>query len=265
MCGTCGCNKPEHSSEAAHSHDEHHHHHGDVSHEHHQHEHSGDTRLINLELDILAHNNAHAAENREWLNKRGVVAINIMSSPGSGKTTLLEKTLSKIGDKYKTAVIVGDQKTDLDAKRLQMSGCNVVQIETGELCHLDAAKVGAYFDKVVSNETKLLIIENIGNLICPASFDLGEHKRVTLLSVTEGEDKPLKYPAMFSRSDVVLLTKSDLLPHLDYSIEVCQERIHSLTPQAEVIVLSSSSGSNFDLWLDYLSRLVEEGSHTSSR
>lgn len=243
MCGTCGCGKNDSHHHHEHNTHEHDHH----AHDHH-HEHSHDHRLLELEANILAHNDQHAASNRRYLDSRKVRAFNLMSSPGSGKTSLLEKTLSALSAQIKVAVIVGDQRTELDADRLRCLGGTVSQIETGEMCHLDAVRVGDFLEKVIEDDTRLLFIENVGNLICPAVFNLGEHLKVALLSVTEGEDKPLKYPAMFSAVDMVILTKIDLLPYLDFDMAKCRSYLSQLAPRARIIELSSKTGEGLEGW-----------------
>ena len=242
MCGTCGCGK---NGVHEHQHD------GEMT-DHHHHAHTPNSRLLELEAHILAHNNEHAASNQRYLDSRNVRAFNLMSSPGSGKTALLEKTLGELLPEIGASVIVGDQRTDLDAERLRRFGGAVCQIETGEMCHLDAARVGAYLPKVIDVATRVLFIENVGNLICPAAFNLGEHLKVALLSVTEGEDKPLKYPAMFSLVDLVIITKIDLLPHLEFDLGKCRKHLIQLAPRAQIIALSSKSGEGFDSWLGFV-------------
>ncbi|NCC51709.1 MAG: hydrogenase accessory protein HypB, partial [Spartobacteria bacterium] len=225
MCLECGCGEANaakehhhdghvhtHADGTTHSHSHHHHDHDHVhdhDHEHHDHEHTREPtrKTIELEQNILAQNDAIAAENRAWLAERQVIAVNLISSPGTGKTLLLEKTLERLRDHVACAVIAGDQQTDNDARRLQGKGARVVQIETQSACHLDAQRVKSVLPEVVTKDTRLLFIENVGNLVCPAAFDLGEHFKIALLSTTEGEDKPLKYPALFAAAQVVILTK----------------------------------------------------------
>jgi len=210
MCEDCGCGL----ANATHSHPHDHHHHGDHSHSHdhdhdHEHPHTHDDagRTIMLEQKILSKNDEIADRNRAWLEERGVVTINIISSPGSGKTYLLERTLERLRGEIGCAVITGDQQTDNDAKRLEGKGAVVKQIETISSCHLDAEQVSRLLPETIDDETRILFIENVGNLVCPSAFDLGEQFKIALLSTTEGEDKPVKYPSLFTQAPVVVLTK----------------------------------------------------------
>ena len=252
MCETCGCgnsegfkihdphHNPDHKSDHIHDHDhkhdhendhghihshEHHHEHNDgVSHSHshvhddgHQHEHNhSHHKVINLNVDILAGNNITAAMNRRFFEGRKVLCLNMVSSPGSGKTTILEKTISHLIGSGKIYVIEGDQQTILDAERIEKAGAPAIQINTGSGCHLDAHMVESALKKLDVETNSVLFIENVGNLVCPAMFDLGENKRVVVMSVTEGEDKPLKYPYMFQTSHLCIINKSDLLPYVDF-------------------------------------------------
>jgi len=209
-----------------------------------------------LERKVLSENDARAAENRAWLAARGVVAINMISSPGSGKTLLLERTLERLRGRVPCAVITGDQQTDNDARRLRGKGAEVRQIETISACHLDAARVGQLLPDVVGNGIKLLFIENVGNLVCPAAFDLGENFKVALLSTTEGEDKPVKYPTLFGLAPVVVLTKMDLAPHLDWSLAACREYLRKIHPGVFLFELSAKTGQGMDRWIEYLENLV---------
>lgn len=213
-------------------------------------------RTIELERRVLADNDAAAQANREWLSRHGVTAINLISSPGTGKTYLLERTLERLAGRVKCAVITGDQCTDHDAKRLMGKGAVVRQIETISSCHLDAARVGALLPEVAGDGVRLLFIENIGNLVCPAAFDLGEHFKVALLSTTEGEDKPVKYPALFSMAPVVVLTKMDLAPHLDWSLPKCREYLNRIRPGVFVFELSARTGAGMEAWIEYLEKLA---------
>lgn len=263
MCGTCGCgntggHKHDHEHEHSHDHDHEHGHSHHHEHHHHDHDHSHqDSKTIELEQKILAHNEAHAQQNREWLKEHGVVAINIVSSPGSGKTALLEKTLEKLWGNIKCGVIVGDQQTDNDARRLSSKGANVRQIQTGSNCHLEAGAIFQLFEQVLDSDQKLLLIENVGNLICPAAFDLGENKRVVLISTTEGEDKPIKYPTIFSNADLVVVSKIDLAEAVCWDRQACLKNIERVAPGVSVIELSSKSETGLTEWLKYLSEVVE--------
>ena len=247
MCKECGCGKPgKISIRHPHVHDH--------AHDHeHPHEHAEEaSRVIRLEQKVLAHNDEIAGGNRAELTRRGVRTLNLISSPGSGKTALLERTLDTLKGEYPCAVITGDQQTDNDAKRLAGRGAAVLQITTGNTCHLDAASIAAGLPKVLTSETRFLFIENVGNLICPAAFDLGEDLKVALLSVTEGEDKPLKYPALFSLAEVILVTKIDLAPHVDWNRAQCLTNLHEVSPKAKIIELSAKTGAGFEQWIEYL-------------
>ncbi len=243
MCESCGCGTAN----------EHHHHDQGQGHEHDH----GHTRTLALEQKVLAHNDALAAQNRAWLAERGVVAINLISAPGSGKTLLLEKTLERLRGRIPCSVITGDQQTDRDARRLLGRGAMVHQIETISACHLDAHQVAHAMPHVITEETRLLFIENVGNMVCPTAFDLGESFKVALLSTPEGEDKPVKYPVLFAIAKAILLTKMDLAPALDWSLSACRGYIQQVQPGAHVIELSARTGDGMDAWIGYLERLVQ--------
>lgn len=259
MCVTCGCGAPHtHSHDHDHSHDDDHHHHRPLGATH-DHETTA-KRAISIEEDILGENNRHAHANRELLGAHKILTLNLVSSPGSGKTTLLSKTLA--AGKFKAAVIEGDQSTDLDTARIRETGAPAVQINTGQGCHLDAHMVGhALHDLGIPAGTLdngVLFIENVGNLVCPAAFDLGEDAKVVLLSVTEGEDKPLKYPHMFAASKLMILTKTDLLPHLSFDVEKCLAYARQVSPNIEVVQLSSTTGAGMVNWLEWIDRIKNE-------
>lgn len=260
MCIDCGCGEiAEHSHPITHSH-------GGTQHTHtHTHDgsthtHPGDTpvpdAVKNVEQKILARNDAAAAENREWLEKRGITAVNIISSPGSGKTMLLEQTLKALNDSLPCAVITGDQQTDNDARRLSGKGAPVRQIITGNACHLDAATVGETMRAMPLEDTKLLFIENVGNLVCPAAFELGENFKVALHAVTEGEDKPLKYPALFHKAAVTVITKTDLAKAVEWDASACRKNIQRVHPGMVVFELSAKTAQGMSTWIDYLKSLV---------
>jgi len=236
MCATCGCSTstPEHQHEHEHEH----------AHTH------APPRIVELEHAVLAHNRHLAEHNREALRRRGVTAFNLMSSPGAGKTTLLERTLEQLEGAPLT-VIEGDQETDADAARIRAAGGRALQINTGAGCHLDAAMVGRALGEL-DPRGGLLFIENVGNLVCPAQFDLGEAARVVIASITEGEDKPLKYPHMFRTADLVVLNKIDLLPHVDFSVERFAKNVEATRPRARVMALSARTGVGFASWLDFV-------------
>ena len=211
-------------------------------------------------LQSLLHENDHQAKhNREHFDRHGVLAINLMSSPGSGKTALLEKTIELLGDKLKLAVVEGDLETENDANRIRAKGVPAVQITTGSACHLDAHLVHDALHQIKLDDIDILFIENVGNLVCPASFDLGHHLNVTLLSTTEGDDKPAKYPVMFRAADLMLVTKSDLLQYLDdFSVDKTTRHFRELAKSEVVLTLSSKSGDGMELWISWLeSRLTE--------
>jgi hydrogenase nickel incorporation protein HypB len=262
MCQDCGCGQDPnvHSHHGlAHAHE---HAHGQPhTHPHERaHEHpasgSSETRTVKLQQKILSRNDEQAERNRDWLKARGVVAVNLISSPGTGKTYLLERTLEGLRGKVSCAVITGDQRTDNDARRLQGKGAEVRQIETVNSCHLDAEQVGRLLPEVAGNGVKLLFIENVGNLVCPAAFDLGETFKIALLSTTEGEDKPVKYPTLFSTAPVAVLTKMDLVPHLDWDAAACRAALRQARPGVFIFELSAKTGLGMEAWLDYLVKLA---------
>jgi len=282
MCTTCGCGTGEVRIEGKAAHDDHEHthdhvhadgsrhshghEHGDESHEHahpHVHEHPpgqpahahapgmDGKRMVQIEQDILAKNNAYAQANRQQLSEKGIFALNLVSSPGSGKTTLLCKTITML-EGQAVAVIEGDQQTTHDAERIRATGAPAIQINTGKGCHLDAHMVGHAMEQLKLQSDSLLMIENVGNLVCPAAFDLGEAHKVVILSVTEGEDKPIKYPDMFHAASVMLLNKIDLLPHLNFDVAVAIAYARRVNPRIRIIELSATSGEGMDEWLDFL-------------
>ena len=214
-------------------------------------------RIVQIEQDILAKNNAYASANRQALAGRGIFALNLVSSPGSGKTTLLCKTIAMLTQQT-VAVIEGDQQTSQDADRIRATGAQAIQINTGKGCHLDAHMVGHAMAQLKLADDSLLMIENVGNLVCPAAFDLGEAHKVVILSVTEGEDKPIKYPDMFRAASLMLLNKIDLLPHLQYDIAAAVAFAQRVNPQMRVIQLSATSGEGMDEWLAFLNEGVAQ-------
>jgi len=213
---------------------------------------------VTIERDILAKNDAYAAENRARLGAGGIVALNLLAGPGAGKTTLLVETLRRLAGRVPAAVIEGDQQTANDAERIRATGTPAVQINTGKGCHLDAHMVGHALDALPLPPGGMLFVENVGNLVCPAAFDLGEDKRVTLLSVTEGEDKPLKYPDIFQSADLVVLTKTDLLPHLDVDLAAIERNIARINPTAPIILTSARGGDGLAEWLGWLDGVRRE-------
>jgi hydrogenase nickel incorporation protein HypB len=262
----------EHGHDNAHGHEYSHTHPDGTTHSHshgheHAHEHAhasshqhtgggdadgGETRLLSVERDILARNDAIAAENRRALQAAKTLALNLVSSPGSGKTALLVETLKRIGDKCRLAVIEGDQKTTADADRIRATGVPAIQINTGKGCHLDADLVRTAMARLGTPANGILFIENVGNLVCPAGFDLGEAHKVVIVSVTEGEDKPLKYSGMFAASALMVVTKTDLLPHLDIDIDRLIENARRINPMIGVLKLSAKSGEGMDRWIHWL-------------
>ena len=210
------------------------------------------SRMVQIERDILGANNRYAAANRQRFRERGQFAVNLVSSPGSGKTTLLVETIRCLGDTTPLAVIEGDQQTRLDADRIRATGARALQINTGKGCHLDAHMVGHALDTLDLADDSLVLIENVGNLVCPAAFDLGEAHKVVILSVTEGEDKPLKYPDMFHAADLMILNKIDLLPHVHFDVAQCVEYAHRVNPNLVVMPISATTGEGLDAWIAWL-------------
>jgi len=208
--------------------------------------------MVRIERDILGKNDGLAAGNRRWLAGRGIFALNLVSSPGSGKTTLLCKTIEAIRERVSVAVIEGDQQTEFDADRIRATGAPALQINTGKGCHLDAAMVGQALPRLALEDNSLLLIENVGNLVCPAAFDLGEAHKVAILSVTEGEDKPLKYPDMFAAADVMLLNKVDLLPYVSFDADKAVEYALRVNPKLTVFRVSATTGEGFPDWLGWI-------------
>jgi hydrogenase nickel incorporation protein HypB len=293
VCATCGCSdtavirlyhpdEPERNGTG-----NSHHHHGPEGRDHgHDHDHghgdhdqgdhapgdpdavhriftepSGDERTVLLQQKVLAKNDRLAQENRDWLRERGVLAVNLMSSPGAGKTTLLERTARELGSKVSISVIEGDQAAALDARRIRAAGCQVVQINTGAGCHLDAEMVAQGLRLLDPPGGSLVVIENVGNLVCPALFDLGEQARVVLASVTEGDDKPVKYPHMFRRADLVLVSKNDLLPYVDFDTRRHAADVRRVSPDALMLQLSATTGAGMQEWYDWLRRRTPAPPH----
>ena len=253
MCATCGCGGAGvRVTEIGHGHGhEHGHEHGHG----HGHSHEPAVRTVDLEADLLAANDGLAARNRAALAAQGIVAVNLMSSPGSGKTTLLERTVRELAGERPVAVLEGDQETLIDAERISATGVRAVQINTGAGCHLDADMVASGVRELAPERGSLLFVENVGNLVCPALFDLGERARVVIMSVTEGADKPLKYPHMFRTADLMLVNKIDLLPYVDFDVARCVEYARRARPGVPVLELSATTGAGLDGWYDWLRRL----------
>lgn len=242
MCDACGCQTPTHDHDHGHGH----------SHD--------ESVIVDINRSLFAANDAMARSNREHFDEENIVVLNLISSPGSGKTTLLEHTIDRIGDEIKIGVIEGDIETERDAERIRAKGVPAIQLTTGGACHLDASMIHRGFHQLQKepggDAIDLLVIENVGNLVCPATFDLGEHKRVVLVSVPEGPDKPAKYPKAFTSSQLFLITKTDLLPYFDFEVAEASKEALSLNPALQVMDFSSTTGEGFDAWLDYLRELV---------
>jgi hydrogenase nickel incorporation protein HypB len=272
MCSTCGCGEGEvrvtnlettttpgshdHNPHDGHPHDGHPH----DGHPHDGHDHAHDllhddqrTHTLDLEVAVLAKNDELAARNRGWLADRRVTALNLMSSPGAGKTTLLERTIA--ASDRAVAVIEGDQETLLDAERIRSAGARAIQVNTGAGCHLDATMVARALETLQPDEGSVLFIENVGNLVCPALFDLGERRKVVVISVTEGDDKPLKYPHMFAAADLVVVNKTDLLPYVDFDVDRLARDARQLRPGVEILAVSARTGAGLEDWQDWLAAL----------
>jgi len=259
MCTVCGCSEGEVKIEGGHEHHHDHSHDHAHCHDHHYgkgpaHAHApglSQARMVQIETDILAKNNEYAAANRAELSRRGVLALNLVSSPGSGKTTLLTRSIEDMKGETPIAVIEGDQQTANDAERIRATGVAAIQVNTGKGCHLDAHMVGHALEHLeIANG--VLFIENVGNLVCPAGFDLGEAHKVVILSVTEGEDKPIKYPDMFHAADLMVLTKTDLLPYLDFDVEKCIGYARRVNPKIKILQFSAKSGEGLDEWYGWI-------------
>lgn len=263
MCATCGCGSDVvtidgKATHAGHTHDhDHGHGHGHSHHHDHDHDHDHETpsahgRTIALEQDVLAKNQLFAERNRGWFAGREVFSVNLMSAPGAGKTSLLERTIRELREKLPISVLEGDQATSADAERIRAAGAAAVQINTGTGCHLDAHMVAHGVEHLDLTRGAFLLIENVGNLVCPALFDLGEQARVVLVSVTEGDDKPLKYPHMFRTADLLLINKCDLLPYVRFDVARCTEHARNINPSLEVQVVSAETGEGMAAWYEWL-------------
>lgn len=240
-------------------HDHHHSHDHEQGHDHYHGDHVHmEGKTIVLQEAVLAKNDRLAERNRGWLQARHVLALNLVSSPGSGKTTLLEKTIRDLKNELPIEVIEGDQETVNDAERIRSTGCRVVQINTGTGCHLEADMVARALEQLAPPPHSLVMIENVGNLVCPALFDLGEQAKIAILSVTEGEDKPLKYPHMFRAAQVMLLNKVDLLPHLMFDVERCLQYARTVNPRLEIFLVSAISGNGMQDWYGWLRKQVRQ-------
>ncbi|MCG8031500.1 MAG: hydrogenase nickel incorporation protein HypB [Candidatus Thiodiazotropha taylori] len=266
MCTVCGCGEGETQIEGQdhqHDHGHHHHHHDENESQGHTHDYGqgpahahapglSQSKMVQIEQDILSKNNQYAAANRNYFQQHGILSLNLVSSPGSGKTTLLTRTIGDLQAEYAISVIEGDQQTANDAERIRATGAKALQINTGKGCHLDGHMVGHALETLKPDQGSLLFIENVGNLVCPAAFDLGEAHKVAILSVTEGEDKPIKYPDMFHAADLMLLNKIDLLPYLDFDVQRCIEYAQRINPKIKVLQLSATTGEGMQNWYQWI-------------
>jgi len=265
MCKECGCglgvgdvkiggHAHEHEPEHGHDHGHGHHHHDDHGHDHGDHSHEPGHQTLTLNRSLMEKNDRLAERNRGFFRAKKLLVLNVVSSPGSGKTTFIRETAARLGRKLRVGVIVGDLATDNDAARLRTAGIPVVQITTGTVCHLDADMVSKATAQLDLDKLDVLVIENVGNLVCPADYDLGEDLRVVLLSTTEGEDKPLKYPPMFHSAQVAVVTKSDLAAAAGFNRDLALANLHRVSHHAEVFELSAKTGDGMKAWLDYLTK-----------
>ena len=272
MCSTCGCGEgsntititkigAEENHEHFHTHQhqehDHTHDHGHDHHHHHHHQPSNPT-VIEVEQDIMQKNNLLAARNRGYFEAKNMRTFNLVSSPGSGKTTLLEKSLLDLKKEFKCYVIEGDQQTSNDANRIAQAQVPVVQINTGRGCHLDADMIHRSLKQLKPENNGLLFIENVGNLVCPAYFDLGENARVVIISVTEGDDKPIKYPDMFHSANLCIINKTDLLPYVEFDVKKAKEYALRINPNLEFIELSATTGDGMQDWFAWLKKSTKE-------
>ena len=282
MCSTCGCSSNEngitltkmgenrhthhHHDDHTHSHEHHHEHEHEHNHDHehhhhdhnHGHHHHHDLNIVELEKDILHQNQLGAERNRGFFEALNIFAMNLVSSPGSGKTSLLEKTIADLKGEIEFSVIEGDQQTTNDAARIHALNVPVLQINTGKGCHLDSEMIAKSLKELKPKQNSILMIENVGNLVCPAMFDLGENQRVVIISTTEGEDKPLKYPDMFYSSNICIINKIDLLPYLKFDVEKLKENTKKVNPNIQFFEVSATSGEGMEAWYEFLrSKIVK--------
>ena len=241
MCTECGCGLPDKGHH-------HQHHHGETA----------NKKELSVFRKILEKNDLQAENNRKHFDKYGILSVNLMSSPGAGKTSLLEKTIELLKDRYTIGVIEGDLETERDAQRVKQKGAFAYQITTGQTCHLDAFMVHKGIHHLPLEKLDIVLVENVGNLVCPASFDVGTHYNVVLLSVPEGDDKPAKYPVMFEKADLFVITKIDLLPYFDFDLNRCIKEFREINPKAEVITLSTKTGEGLEDWIKWLTQKREE-------
>ncbi len=275
MCTTCGCGQTDSiliskppkvqtenliiDNHHTHNHDHNHeHHHHDQQHGHAHDHHHHEKTVLEIEQDILNTNNLLAERNRGYFEAKNIFALNLVSSPGSGKTSLLERTLKDLSGEINFSVIEGDQQTFNDANRIQAIQIPVVQINTGQACHLDSDMVNKAVKELNPQENSILFIENVGNLVCPALFDLGENKRVVIISTTEGDDKPIKYPDMFLHSNICIINKIDLLPYVQFDVEKAKEYALRVNHHLEFFELSVTSGEGMDKWYEWLKKQIKK-------
>jgi hydrogenase nickel incorporation protein HypB len=258
MCGTCGCGEEDHVSFTKPG-EKHTHLEGNHVHDHlHEHDYHHDHRReIQLELDVLTKNNLSAERNRGFMEALHIISLNLVSSPGSGKTALLEATIKDMIAHQKMYIIEGDQQTMNDANRIDKAGAPVIQVNTGNGCHLDADMVNHALKQLQPEANSLVFIENVGNLVCPSLFDLGETKRVVVISVTEGQDKPIKYPTMFETSQLCIINKIDLLPYVDFDVEQAKKYALQVNPDMAFMELSAITGEGMANWENWLGQLME--------
>ncbi len=256
MCGTCGCGEDNHVTYSIPGEDGHHHGEGHHHHEHHDHK-KGISKEIQLEIDVLSQNNLKAERNRGYFEALNICALNLVSSPGSGKTSLLEKTIKEMKNDLDFYIVEGDQQTSNDADRIKAAGAPVVQVNTGNGCHLDAEMVSIATKQLKPANGSVLFIENVGNLVCPSMFDLGERNRVVIISTTEGEDKPIKYPTMFQTAQVCIINKTDLLPYVDFNVEKAKEYASRVNKDLKFIEVSVKTGEGMDLWYNWLKEICK--------
>jgi hydrogenase nickel incorporation protein HypB len=261
MCGVCGCgtdgiaiNKPNQN----HSHNHDHNHNHDHDHSHNHDHHHGDKTVIDLERDILSKNNIDAARNRGYFEAKNIFTLNLVSSPGSGKTSILETTLKDLKEKLPFYVIEGDQQTLNDANRIDALNIPVIQVNTGKGCHLESDMIYDAVKQLQPKDNSILMIENVGNLVCPSMFDLGEQKRVVIISITEGEDKPIKYPDMFHSADICIINKMDLLPHLNFDLEALKSYALQVNHHLQFFEVSAITGQGMDAWYNWLQTELEK-------
>lgn len=251
MCGICGCGTNKNAR-----------HHGVLLSNPNN---VNSDRLVQLEQDVFNKNDSYARQNRQYLQQHKIFTLNMISSPGSGKTSLLTATINALKDQLEISVIEGDQSSKLDADRIRETGARAIQINTGKGCHLDAHQVGHAIQELKPSDNSLLIIENVGNLVCPAPFDLGEAHKIVMLSVTEGEDKPLKYPDIFYAADLMIINKTDLLPYVDFNLEQCITYARQINSRLEVIQLSATKGDQLTEWTQWIMKQSQNDYLQNSR